>query len=176
MDDQPYTLNTPLKRGDDLPVNMPTVNNKPTLEQLTAGAQAFGTLASSLMRYENYAAKSAQEEIAVKAAEVAGMQETNARREALLKTLARNRAAAAASGLSEKSGSVQGASFQNMSGFRRGESAANLETELASIAGHGRRRILSHEASQALVGGVNRIGTGLLERQARKRYRGNPYG
>jgi hypothetical protein len=147
-----------------------------TLDIITGVATAFGQVSAGQMQRQNLKSKADQADLESKQAKLVAQQEVNTRRRQLLESLAQQRAAAGSSGLALNSGSVQAGLNQSEAVFRRESNMINQEAELASVTGQARRRILNTESKQALFSGVQRAGTGLLERSYNRQRRGSARG
>jgi len=147
-----------------------------TLDDILAGgATAFGALSNIRAGQASAAALETEarfETFRAGQEQTKGQQEQNAIREKLLRTLAQNRAAAGASGITLDSGSVQTVMNESIAAANRELSITRDNAAIAGAARAARADQLRLSAGAARSGGVGRAAFGLLDAAMRERRRG----
>ena len=147
-----------------------------TLDEIFAGgATAFGALSNIRAGQASAAALETEarfETFRAGQEQTKGQQEQNAIREKLLRTLAQNRAAAGASGISLDSGSVETVMNESIAAANRELSITRQNADIAASSRSARADQLRLSASAARSGGVGRAAFGLLDAAYRERRRG----
>lgn len=155
---------------------LPLVGSVTLDDILAGGATAFGALANIRAGQASAAALETEarfETFRAGQEQTKGQQEQNAIREKLLRTLAQNRAAAGASGITLDSGSVQTVMDESIAAANRELNVLRGNTEIASAARTSRADQLRSSAAAARSGGVGRAAFGLLDSAMRERRRGS---
>jgi hypothetical protein len=144
----------------------------PELMMLTGGLSAFGTVYASMIKSQGLKNEAAFTDLQAKQAQIQGEQQANVIRQKLLETLAQNRAAAAAGGVSTNVGSA--ANAQIVSEGKAGLDLAinKSDTNITSMSLQQRAQSLRDQAKAALLGGFIDAGGGLLTDAYKARQRG----
>lgn len=142
---------------------------------LSGGATAFGALANIRAGQASEAAAETEarfESFRAGQEQTAGQQQANAIREKLLRTIAQNRAAAGASGITLDSGNVTNVINESINAANRELDITRQNTSTAVAARQSRADQLRLSARAARTSGVARAAFGLLDSAYRSKRRG----
>lgn len=164
-----------IKAAKSLTTTLPLVGRVGLDDVLSGGATAFGALEN--IRAGQAAAAATETEARFESFRAgqemtAGQQEQNAIREKLLRTLAQNRAAAGASGITLDSGSVDTVINESINAANRELEISRQNATIAASARQSRADQLRLSAQSARAGGVGRAAFGLLDAVYRSKRRG----
>lgn len=154
---------------------LPMVGTVGLDDVLSGGATAFGALANIRAGQASAAAAETEarfETFRAGQEQTAGQQQANAIREKLLRTIAQNRAAAGASGITLDSGNVQTVINESIDAANRELDITRQNATMAAAARQSRADQLRLSAQAARSGGVGRAAFGLLDAAYRSKRRG----